>query len=131
MLAAMPCPETPGHCPRVPAWLVVLIVGRELAVTGLRSIASGEGITLGAEELGKYKMIFQMFALEALLIHYVWPVPGTGLSVDFQAAGMRFLWIAMILAVWSGIDYFRSFSSALRRMRPLESRSQLVQRSPR
>ena len=62
-------------------------------------------MVLPAEELGKYKMIFQMFALEGLLIHYVWPVPGTGLSVDFQAAGMRFLWIAMILAVWSGIDY--------------------------
>ena len=38
-------------------------------------------------------------------MHYTWPVPGTGLSVDFHAAGMRFLWIALVLAVWSGLDY--------------------------
>jgi CDP-diacylglycerol--glycerol-3-phosphate 3-phosphatidyltransferase len=99
MLAAVP-PE-----PRVPAWMAVVIALRELAVTGLRGVAAQHGMVLAAEELGKYKMIFQMFALEALLIHYVWPVPGTGLSVDFHAAGMRFLWIALVLAVWSGVDY--------------------------
>jgi CDP-diacylglycerol--glycerol-3-phosphate 3-phosphatidyltransferase len=85
--------------PRVPAWMVVVIVGRELAVTGLRSIASGEGIILAAEELGKYKMIFQMFALHGLMIHYPY------LLVDFHAAGMYFLWISLILGVWSGVDY--------------------------
>jgi CDP-diacylglycerol---glycerol-3-phosphate 3-phosphatidyltransferase len=99
MLAAMP-PE-----PRVPAWMAVVIALRELAVTGLRAVAAQHGIVLAAEELGKYKMIFQMFALEALLIHYTWPVPGTGLSIDFHAAGMRFLWVALALAVWSGVDY--------------------------
>jgi CDP-diacylglycerol--glycerol-3-phosphate 3-phosphatidyltransferase len=100
MLAAMPCEGGAIACePRVPAWVVVLIVGRELAVTGLRSIASGEGITLGAEELGKYKMIFQMFALVGLLLHYRY------LFVDFQAAGMYFLWIALLLGLWSAVDY--------------------------
>jgi CDP-diacylglycerol--glycerol-3-phosphate 3-phosphatidyltransferase len=99
MLAAMP-PE-----PRVPAWMAVVIALRELAVTGLRGVAAQHGMVLAAEELGKYKMIFQMFALEALLIHYVWPIPGTGLSIDFHAGGMRFLWIAMALTVWSGVDY--------------------------
>lgn len=85
--------------PRVPAWMVVIIIGRELAVTGLRAIASGEGIVLAAEELGKYKMIFQMFALHGLMIHYPY------LLIDFHAAGMYFLWIALVLGVWSGIDY--------------------------
>lgn len=100
MLAAMPCPPGVAVCePRVPAWLVVLIVGRELAVTGLRSIAAGEGIMLGAEELGKYKMIFQMFALVGLLVHYRY------LYVDFHAGGMYFLWIALLLGLWSAIDY--------------------------
>ena len=72
MLVAMPAAPVAGvpSPPRVPAWLVVVIVGRELAVTGLRSIASSEGITLGAEELGKYKTIFQIFALTGLLVHY-------------------------------------------------------------
>ena len=99
MLAAMP-PE-----PRVPAWMAVVIACRELAVTGLRGIAAQQGIVMAAEALGKYKMIFQMFAVTGLLVHYTWPVPGTGLSVDFHAAGMRFLWIALVLAVWSGLDY--------------------------
>jgi CDP-diacylglycerol--glycerol-3-phosphate 3-phosphatidyltransferase len=100
MLAAMP-PE-----PRVPAWMAVVIVLRELAVTGLRSIASTGGVHLPAQELGKYKMIFQMFALEALLLHYAYPIPGTGLLVDFHAGGMLFLWIALAFAVWSAVDYF-------------------------
>lgn len=99
VLAAVP-PE-----PRVPAWMVVVITARELAVTGLRGIASVGGVILPAEELGKYKMVFQTFALEALLLHGTYPVPGTGLAVDFHAAGMRFLWIALVLAVWSAVDY--------------------------
>ena len=99
MLAAVP-PE-----PRVPAWMAVVIAGRELAVTGLRGVAAQQGIVMAAETLGKYKMIFQIFAVTGLLVHYTWPIPGTGLSVDFHAAGMRFLWIALILAVWSGVDY--------------------------
>jgi CDP-diacylglycerol--glycerol-3-phosphate 3-phosphatidyltransferase len=85
--------------PRVPAWMVVVIIGRELAVTGLRGIASGEGIVLAAEELGKYKMIFQMFALHGLIIHYQY------FLIDFHAVGMYFLWIALVLGLWSGVDY--------------------------
>lgn len=100
MLAAVP-PE-----PRVPAWMAVVIVLRELAVTGLRGIASSGGVLLPAQELGKYKMILQMFALEALLIHYRYAVPGTALAIDFHAAGMVFLWMALVLAVWSGVDYY-------------------------
>jgi len=99
MLAAVP-PE-----PRLPAWMAVVIVLRELAVTGLRGIASSSGVVLPAQELGKYKMIFQMFALEALLLHYPWPIPGTGLMIDFHAGGMLLLWVALVLAVWSAIDY--------------------------
>ena len=99
MLAAVP-PE-----PRVPAWMVVVIVVRELAVTGLRGIAVRSGVIVPAQELGKYKMIFQMFALEGLLLHYAYPIPGTGLRVDFHAGGMLFLWVALVLAVWSAVDY--------------------------
>jgi len=88
-----------NRAPRVPAWMVVIIIGRELAVTGLRGIASGEGIILAAEELGKYKMIFQMFALHGLMIHYQY------FFIDFHIMGMYFLWIALVFGVWSGIDY--------------------------
>jgi CDP-diacylglycerol--glycerol-3-phosphate 3-phosphatidyltransferase len=93
MLAAMP------RSPRVPAWVVVLIVGRELAVTGLRAMATSEGIVLAAEELGKYKTIFQMLALHGLLLHY------TFFGIDFFAGGMYFLWPSLVLSLWSGVDY--------------------------
>ena len=56
-------------------------------------------LVVAAEELGKYKMIFQMFALHGLLIHYPYG------NVDFHLAGMYFLWISLVLGVWSGIDY--------------------------
>ncbi len=89
--------------PRVPTWLVVLIVGRELEVTALRAIASSEGFTFGAEELGKYKMIFQIFALHGLLIHYAYGP--AFFRIDFHAAGMVFLWIATLVSLWSAVDY--------------------------
>ena len=101
MLAAVP-PE-----PRVPAWMAVVIAcPRARGDRAARHRVAAAASSCAAEELGKYKMIFQMFALEALLVHYTWPIPGTGLSVDFHAAGMRFLWVALVLAVWSGVDYY-------------------------
>jgi CDP-diacylglycerol--glycerol-3-phosphate 3-phosphatidyltransferase len=99
MLAAMP-PE-----PRVPAWMVVVIVLRELLVTGLRSVALRRGVVVPAQELGKYKMILQVFALEALIIQYRYAIPGTSVGLDFHAAGMVFLWMALVVAVWSAVDY--------------------------
>jgi CDP-diacylglycerol---glycerol-3-phosphate 3-phosphatidyltransferase len=85
--------------PSVPAWMAVVIIGREIAVTGLRAIALGQGVVAAAEELGKYKMIFQMFALHGLLLHYDF------LGIDFHVAGMYFLWISLVISLWSGIDY--------------------------
>jgi CDP-diacylglycerol--glycerol-3-phosphate 3-phosphatidyltransferase len=85
--------------PAVPAWMAVAIIGREIAVTGLRAIAVSEGVVLAAEDLGKYKMVFQMFALHGLLLHYDF------LGIDFYAGGMYFLWISMAIGVWSAIDY--------------------------
>lgn len=95
MLAAAPS--------EIPAWIAVVIVLRELAVTGLRAIASQAGMALPAEELGKYKMLTQIFALQGLLVAE--QVPVLGLTIDFRAAGLRFLWVALALSVWSGIDY--------------------------
>ena len=85
--------------PAVPAWMAVVIIGREIAVTGLRAVALGQGLVVAADELGKYKMIFQMFALHGLLLHYDF------LGVDFHLAGMYFLWISLVISLWSGIDY--------------------------
>ena len=93
MLAGM------SRTPSVPAWMAAVIIGRELAVTGLRAVALGQGVVVAAEELGKYKMIFQMFALHGLLMHYPF------FGIDWHLAGMYFLWIALVVSLWSGIDY--------------------------
>jgi CDP-diacylglycerol--glycerol-3-phosphate 3-phosphatidyltransferase len=98
-----------GQVPRVPAWIVAVLVAREVLVTGLRAIAAAEGVVMAAEELGKYKMVLQSIAVQGLLIRY------TYLHIDFFAAGMFVLWIAMIVSVWSGIDYYQM---ALRKLRP-------------
>jgi len=101
--------------PNVPTWLVALLVGRELEVTGLRAIASSEGLILGAEELGKYKMLFQTFALHGLIIHYSYGP--AFFRVDFHAAGMLFLWVATLVSLWSAVDYHVRVVSAITRRR--------------
>ncbi|HYD49666.1 MAG TPA: CDP-diacylglycerol--glycerol-3-phosphate 3-phosphatidyltransferase [Terriglobales bacterium] len=86
--------------PAVPGWIVVVIIGRELAVTGLRAVALSHGVIVAADELGKYKTGFQMLAVQGLLLHYDF------LGIDFHVAGMYFLWISLVIGIWSGIDYF-------------------------
>jgi CDP-diacylglycerol--glycerol-3-phosphate 3-phosphatidyltransferase len=88
---------------RVPSWMVMLIVAREMAVTGLRSIAVSEGIVIQASPLGKYKTIFQAASISGLCLHYGY------FGVDFHAVGMVLLWIALLFTLWSGWDYFKAF----------------------
>ena len=90
---------------RIPAWVVILIIGRELAITGLRSIAVSEGVVIQASSLGKYKTIFQCVATLGLCLHYEY------FKINFHTVGMFFLWIALILTIWSGWAYFRQFNN--------------------
>lgn len=103
MLAAI---DRPGE-PSVPAWLVVVIVARETAVTILRGIALTEGVVMEAEELGKYKFILQAIAVFALLVHYSY------FGLDFYVIGVYFLTVAMVVAVWSGVNYHAKFFRVL------------------
>ena len=88
---------------RIPVWMVIVIIAREFALTGLRGIAAKEGIVIQASALGKYKTILQSVALGGLCLHYVY------LGINFHVVGMVFLWGALILTLWSGWDYFRRF----------------------
>jgi CDP-diacylglycerol--glycerol-3-phosphate 3-phosphatidyltransferase len=99
---------------RAPAWLVAVIIARELAVTGLRSIAAEKNIVIAADWLGKYKTAFQCVALIPLLVHYSIPFPLLG-PLQFQLAGEFFLWIALYFTVWSGVDYFVRYARAAAR----------------
>lgn len=91
---------------RVPAWLVALIVGRAIAVTGLRAVASSAGVVIAASPLGKYKTIFQIICLVPLIIHYPY------LGLDFHLIGTVLLVPAFILTMLSGIEYFVKFFGA-------------------
>ena len=84
-------------------WMVIVIVGREIAVTGLRGIAISEGIVISSSLIGKYKTAFEMTSIFFLILN------GTYLSIDFHLVGIVLLWVALILAVLSGFDYFRKF----------------------
>lgn len=98
---------------RVPAWMVLVILGREIVITGLRGIASSEGIVIQASDLGKYKTIFQIVAILGLVLHYnynwFFGVSHPLLTVNMHNIGMFFLWIATVLTVWSGGDYLFRF----------------------
>lgn len=91
----------------IPAWMVCIIIGREIAVTGLRSIVAQKGKEISVSRIGKYKTGFQIAAIIPLLIHFQY------ITVDFHAIGSVFLWVALILTVWSGADYFLKFKRLL------------------
>ena len=98
---------------RVPAWAVFIILAREMIVTGLRSIASSEGIVIDASELGKYKTIYQMVAIPGLMLHYdfnwLFGLDWRLFQVNMHNFGIFFFYIAFALTLWSGYDYLQKF----------------------
>jgi len=85
----------------VPGWMVILIVGREFAVSGLRSIAAAEGYLIHASELGKTKMIFQVLAISAVLLTVRFP------QLTWFATVL--MWGVVVFGMVSAVDYFRKF----------------------
>ena len=85
-----------------PAWMVVVIVGREFAVMGLRSIAISRGVPIPASKLGKGKMSTQVVAILLLIL-------GKKFLGPYSFLGKVALWITMVLAIISGLDYFLRF----------------------
>lgn len=82
------------------AWIVIAIISREFAVTGFRLVAAGEGVVLAASNMGKLKTVSQIAAIIFLMFHN-FPFSYLDLPVDTVI-----LYIALILTVWSGVDYF-------------------------
>jgi CDP-diacylglycerol--glycerol-3-phosphate 3-phosphatidyltransferase len=86
-----------------PAWMVAVILGREFAVTGLRSIAYARGVTIAASPLGKFKMASQVVAILLLIL-------GRDQLQGFFVLGQIALWVAVLSALVSAIDYYRRYS---------------------
>ena len=89
----------------VPAWMALVIIGRELAVTGLRGVALSMGVVVPASRLGKWKTVTQYVALTLLILEKGVPAE----FVPFHLVSGVALWIAMGATVFSGLDYFYSF----------------------
>src|SRR6202522_789916 len=85
----------------LPAWMAILIVGREFAVSGLRSIAAAEGYTIRANDLGKTKMLAQVVGISAMLLSVRHP--------DIWPAAMAMMWAVVFFSILSALSYFRKF----------------------
>src|SRR5437588_11039540 len=87
-----------------PAWMVAVILGRDFAVTGLRSLAYSRGVAVPASPVGKIKMVAQVVAILALILAH-----GQMREFYLDRVGEAALWIAVILSLASAADYFRRF----------------------
>jgi CDP-diacylglycerol--glycerol-3-phosphate 3-phosphatidyltransferase len=94
-----------------PAWMVAIIVGRELAVTALRTLAHARGAAMPASSIGKIKMVAQVVAILALIL-------GRDHLQGFFVIGQAALWICVVAALASAADYFRRFSDLLTKPSP-------------
>ena len=103
---------------RAPAWLVVVLIARDLAINGLRGIASAQGLVISASDGGKIKTALQLVAIMMLLIHFQYPILGAesvlghSINVDYHRAGLIMLYLSMVVSVFSGAQYVRNFFSA-------------------
>lgn len=83
-----------------PSWVVIIIISREFAVTGLRLLLAGEGEVVAANQLGKIKTVTQILAISSLLLN----------NIFFEAINVPFgtimLYICLFFTIWSGMDYF-------------------------
>jgi CDP-diacylglycerol---glycerol-3-phosphate 3-phosphatidyltransferase len=90
-----------------PAWMVVIIIGREFAITGLRSLAYARGMVIPASPLGKIKMIAEVVAILALILSRQ---GANGEMSELYVLGQVALWVVVAAALVSGADYFRRFN---------------------
>lgn len=87
----------------VPAWMLIIILAREFAIAGMRTVAASEGIVIAAGMSGKIKTVLQMIAVPLLLLTAA--ITDAQLHHYFGFAGQIFLWASLIMTVYSGIEY--------------------------
>jgi CDP-diacylglycerol--glycerol-3-phosphate 3-phosphatidyltransferase len=94
----------------VPAWVAVIVIGREFLVSGLRSIAASEGFTIEASDLGKFKMVVQIVAIVAAIIHHNWLEFDLGVfTVHVEIIARTAMWFMVAISLISAFDYFVAF----------------------
>ncbi|MCB0333346.1 MAG: CDP-diacylglycerol--glycerol-3-phosphate 3-phosphatidyltransferase [Bdellovibrionales bacterium] len=96
--------------PWVPAWMVVLLLAREIWVTGLRGVAASKGMVIAASQTGKVKSALQMIAIVFLLLHEAYAFDVGQTRITCEQLGLNFLLVSLIISYWSAVEYtFRAF----------------------
>jgi CDP-diacylglycerol---glycerol-3-phosphate 3-phosphatidyltransferase len=96
---------------RIAAWVVIVLLSRELIVSGLRTIAATEGLVIAAGQEGKWKTSLQLVGIIALCIYYVHPLE-LGFAtypVNYAVVGRVLIYLSTLLSLWSGALYFKGF----------------------
>lgn len=102
----------------LPGWMVILLVSREFAVSGLRSIATSEGYIIKAGELGKSKMIMQVVGIALIMLAVRWPA--------LRMTAMTAMWLVVVVSLASAVDYFRKFWKKVDTSIKLRRRHELI-----
>ena len=84
---------------RLPAWMAIIIICREICITGLRAMSAENGFRVPSDAWGKIKTMLQLIALGMLILNY--PV----LGIDFHEIGTWVMWVVLVITVYSGIRY--------------------------
>jgi CDP-diacylglycerol--glycerol-3-phosphate 3-phosphatidyltransferase len=101
---------------RIPAWVVVLLLGRDIAVTGLRSVAASEGVVIAAGEEGKAKTALQMIGIICLILGYPYHLSYVGIdlgAVDLVHVGRMLVYLSIVFSLASAAQYVRLFVLAV------------------
>jgi len=106
--------QLPG--PRVPSWLVMVVITRELTITGLRGMAVSEGVVIAAGTGGKMKQVFSMAGAALLLAHYPYIINFgvVVVPVDFHLLGLWLTYMAIAFSLVSAFGYIRGFIEAMK-----------------
>ncbi len=100
----------------LPPWLVVVMIGRDFYISGLRSVAMSAGVVIAAGDGGKMKTVFQLVGICCVMARYTYRMPLSG-DVDFFLIGMVFLYMSLALSIISAVQYTAEFRGALMRQR--------------
>ena len=100
---------------RLAAWVVIILIARELIVGGLRTIAANEGMIIAAGQEGKWKTSLQLCAVIALCLHYPHPLDlgWATYEVNYNAVGQVLVYLSTLLSIWSAAVYFKAFLNRL------------------
>jgi len=107
------------HLGRLPAWVAIVIIGREMIINGLRTMAISDGIVMAASQGGKWKTALQLVGICGLVLHYRYPLDlmfWKGVA-DFHLVGLALTYLSVLFGLTSAVDYFRDFISGVIRGR--------------